>query len=421
MIKYTLKRLLQSVITILLIVCAVFVLMRLMPTDYFFTEDELMKLTDAQKEDKLRAAGYLDPIPVQLGNFFSDMFSVEMGNYYSDADLDVVEEYAGSLSDDRKTSNILKTFYKKMVSDPEAYYGKLSDRNRVVVDEYVAAHPDDQLTIDLLAAYDASAMTEELKSAVADKLGLNIFHFEVNFSLGESRRIAQGQPVLEVIGDRFGVSMRLGLISIAISLLIGVVVGVFQARFKDGVLDQVGTAYTVFVNAVPSLVSYSLILVFGSRIFGLPQRYQMDNMAMSSILPVVCLSIGSIASYMLWIRRYMVDELNKDYIRLARLKGLSTQQVMFRHVLKNAFVPMVQQLPVSILLTVGGSILVERFFAVPGMGPLLTDAIGRYDCNLVQAIVFLYASLGIIGLFIGDVLMTLIDPRIRLTSKGGSR
>ena len=142
---------------------------------------------------------------------------------------------------------------------------------------------------------------------------------------------------------------------------------------------------------------------------------------LSSILPVVCLSIGSTAGYMLWIRRYMVDELNKDYIRLARLKGLSTRQVMFRHVLKNAFVPMVQQLPVSVLLTVGGSLLVERFFSVPGMGPLLTDAISRYDTNVVQALVMLYATLGILGLFLGDVLMTVLDPRIRLTRKGGAR
>lgn len=421
MLKYTLKRLLQSIVTILLIVCAVFLLLRLMPTDYFFTEDELMKLTEEQKESKLRAAGYLDPVHVQLGNFFKDMFQFDVGNYYTDADLAKVEEYAAGLSEDNKTKGIFKTFYKKMVSDPKAYYGKLSDCNRVLVDAYVAEHPEDTLTQELLAAYDNQAMTEELMKAVADTLGLNIFHFTFTFNLGESRRIAQGQPVLDVIGSKFGVSMRLGLIAIAISLLLGVTIGVFQARYKDGLVDQVGTAYTVFVNAVPHLVSYSLILVFGSRVLGLPQRYQMDNVALSSILPVACLSIGSIASYMLWIRRYMVDELNKDYIRLARLKGLSTRQVMFKHVLKNAFVPMVQQLPVSILLTVGGSILVERFFAVPGMGPLLTDAIGRYDCNLVQGIVLLYASLGIIGLFICDVLMTLIDPRIRLTTKGGSR
>ncbi len=421
MLKYTVKRLLQSLVTIVLIVCAVFILLRMMPTEYFFTEDELIKLTDEQREDKLRAAGYLDPIYVQLGNFFANMFQFDIGNYYTDADLSKVEAYAATLSEDNKTSSILKTFYKKMVSTPDAYYGKLSDKNRAYVDAYLAEHPEDTVTAELLAAYDAKAMTEDLMKVVADQVGINIFHFNFTFYLGESRRIAQGQPVLDVIGSKFGVSMRLGLISVAISLLVGVTMGVFQARFKDGLVDQIGTAYTVFVNAVPHLVSYSLILVFGSRVLGLPQRYQLDNVTVSSILPVVCLSIGSIASYMLWIRRYMVDELNKDYIRLARLKGLSTQQVMFKHVLKNAFVPMVQQLPVSILLTVGGSILVERFFAVPGMGPLLTDAIGRYDCNLVQAIVMLYASLGIIGLFIGDVLMTLIDPRIRLTSKGGSR
>ena len=94
---------------------------------------------------------------------------------------------------------------------------------------------------------------------------------------------------------------------------------------------------------------------------------------------------------------------------------------MYRHVLKNAFVPLAQYLPYSILLTVGGSLLVERFFSVPGMGPLLTDAIARYDVNLSLAIVLLYATMGILGLFLGDVLMTIIDPRIRLDSKGGTR
>lgn len=317
MLKYTIKRLLQSCVTILLIVSVVFLLLRLMPTDYYFTEDELIKLTPEQKHDRLEAAGLLDNPFVQLGRFYKDMF---------------------------------------------------------------------------------------LKG-----------------DLGESRRIQVGHPVMAVIGSRFGVSMRLGGTALAISLLLGVCMGVLQARNKDRLLDHVGTAYTVFVNAVPSLVSYSLILVLGARVFGLPSMYSTRKVLISSILPVVCLSIGSTASYMLWIRRYMVDELNKDYIRLARLKGLSTRQVMFRHVLKNAFVPMAQQLPGSILMTVGGSLLVERFFSVPGMGPLLTDAISRYDTNVVQALVMLYAMLGIVGLFLGDVLMTLLDPRIRLTGKGGTR
>ena len=317
MLRYTIKRLLQSLVTILLIVSVVFLLLRLMPTDYYFTEDELIKLTPEQKHDRLEAAGLLDNPFVQLGRFYRSLFT--------------------------------------------------------------------------------------------------------RGDLGESRRIQSGQPVLTVIGGKFGVSMQLGLIALAFSLVLGVCLGVLQARYKDGVFDHIGTAYTVFVNAVPHLVSYSLILVFGARVLGLPSMYSTRKVMLSSILPVVCLSIGSTAGYMLWIRRYMVDELNKDYIRLAHLKGLSTRQVMFRHVLKNAFVPMVQQLPVSVLLTVGGSLLVERFFSVPGMGPLLTDAISRYDTNVVQALVMLYATLGILGLFLGDVLMTVLDPRIRLTRKGGAR
>ena len=72
-------------------------------------------------------------------------------------------------------------------------------------------------------------------------------------------------------------------------------------------------------------------------------------------------------------------------------------------------------------MTVGGSLLVERFFSVPGMGPLLTDAIGRYDTNVVQGCVFIYATLGILGVFLGDVAMTLFDPRIRLTGREASR
>ena len=119
--------------------------------------------------------------------------------------------------------------------------------------------------------------------------------------------------------------------------------------------------------------------------------------------------------------RYMVDELTRDYIKLARVKGLSSREIMFKHVLRNAMVPMVQYIPQSILVTVGGSLLMERFFSVPGMGPLLTDAIQRYDLNVVQTLVILYAVLGIVGVFLGDVLMMVVDPRITLTGKEEAR
>ena len=117
----------------------------------------------------------------------------------------------------------------------------------------------------------------------------------------------------------------------------------------------------------------------------------------------------------------MVDEINKDYIKLARVKGMTNKNIMMKHVLRNAFVPLAQYLPASFLLTIGGSLLVERFFSVPGMGPLLTDSINRYDINVVQTLVILYASLGVLGVFLGDVLMAIIDPRIKLVNEGGTR
>ena len=316
MLKYTIKRLLESLVTVLIIVTIVFLLLRLLPTDYYFTEEQLMKFTEEQKQEQLLAAGLLDPIPEPLMDFYGDV---------------------------------------------------------------------------------------------------------IRLDFGESRRIQNGVPVVKVIGDKFQISMRMGIISIGISMVVGVLIGIIQTRYKDKVPDHIGTVYTIFVNSVPSLVSYSLVLIFGSRVLGLPSMYSTRNPGPSSILPIVCLSMGSIAWYALWTRRYMIDELNKDYIKLARVKGMETKKIMVSHVLRNAFVPIAQYLPQSLLLTIGGSLLVERFFSVPGMGPLLTDSIQRYDTSVVQTLVMLYAALSILGVFLGDVLMMIIDPRITLTNKGGTR
>lgn len=315
MFKYTIKRVLQSLLTVLIVVSIVSLLLSLMPTDYYFTEDELMKLTDEQKNAILSAAGLLDNPFEQLFHFLKNLF----------------------------------------------------------------LHGD----------------------------------------LGVSRRIQAGVPVLTVIGGKFGISMKMGSIALVISLLLGVPMGILQAKYKNGAFDNAGTVYTIFVNAVPSLVSYSLVLVLGVKVFGLPSMYSTRQALRSSIMPVICLALGSIASYALWMRRYMIDELTKDYIKLAKIKGLSSRTIMVRHVLRNAFVPMAQNLPSSFMLTISGSLLVERFFSVPGMGPLLTDAITRYDLNMVRGLVLLYSLLGVFGLFLGDVLMTIFDPRIRLTGKSG--
>ena len=316
MVKYSITRLLQSAVTVLIVATIVFLLMRALPTDYFFTEEEVMKLTAQQKQDRLEAAGLNDPVAQQLLRFYKELL-----------------------------------------------------------------HGD----------------------------------------LGKSLRIRVDKPVIEIIQERFPVSMKLGLISLGISLVLGIALGILQVLNKEGPLDHLGMIYTIFVNAVPPLVTYSLVLMFGAKVLDLPSMFSKRNELQSSIMPVVCLSLSSIAHYAMWTRRYMVDELNKDYLRLCRVKGMPTKDIMIKHVLKNAFVPLIAYIPASILFTIGGSLLVERFFGIPGMGPLLVVSIGRYDTPLVQGLVVLYASMSVIGVFLGDVMMTVMDPRIKLTGKGDTR
>ena len=397
MIKYILKRLFQSLVVILLVVCVVFFLLRLMPSDYFFTEDELIKFTEAQKYAKLERLGLMEICAKCSGT-------------------GMLEEKA--CPDCRESPQAVKgTGYvnRSVLAQLGDFF---SDMLQMRVFNVKGKEVKSIEPISLIPYLTQKAAGEEPFGELKDGYSLRLM-----FNLGKSIRLEKNQYVTDVIANKMSVSLSIGLVSLAVSLVLGVVLGVLQARYKDKIFDHIGTGYTVIVNAVPRLVIYTIIMIAGASLLGLPMRYDAtaERPWLTMVLPVICLSIGSTAGYMLWTRRYMVDELNKDYIRLAKLKGLSDRKVMFRHVLKNAFVPLAQYLPYSILLTVGGSLLVETFFAVPGMGPELTTAISRYDLNLVQGIVLLYATMGIIGVFLGDLLMTLIDPRIKLTGKGDVR
>ena len=112
------------------------------------------------------------------------------------------------------------------------------------------------------------------------------------------------------------------------------------------------------------------------------------------------MALAPTASYAMWMRRYMVDELNKDYIKLARAKGVKERTLMFKHVLRNAFIPMAQYLPATILFTITGSIILNRYTLFRD-GGLLVDAIQRQDNTIVQGLVLVFSSLGIIGLILG--------------------
>lgn len=280
-------------------------------------------------------------------------------------------------------------------------------------------------------------MTEVQIQAKLNTLGLNdplpvqlmnFYQQLVQGDLGTSNKYRIGVSINEIIGEKIPISLRLGLISLCIALVAGLSLGVVMARstrsrFKIG--DKLGTVFIVIIQAMPSAVYHILIQFAGSQSefgknLGLKMLFEMDD-PVTWILPVISLSIGNIAYYAMWLRRYMVDEMNKDYVRLARAKGVSDKKIMMKHVFRNAFVPMIQYIPTSLLYTISGSIYIESLYSIPGMGGLLVDVIGRQDNPMVQAIVMIYSCIGIVGLLLGDLLMGVIDPRISFVKKEGAR
>lgn len=238
--------------------------------------------------------------------------------------------------------------------------------------------------------------------------------------LGTSRVYRNNVPVVKIIAPKIPISLKLGSYAIVLSLILGLPMGVLMAQYKGKFFDHFGTAFVVFVQAVPAAVYYLFIQLYGTTALGIKMLFKPDDWK-AWILPVLSMSLGNIAYYAMWVRRYMVDESTKDYVQLAKIKGLSEKDIMFKHIFRNAFVPMVQYLPTSFLNTIIGSIYIESLYSIPGMGGLLVDVIKRQDNTMVQAIVLIFATVGIIGLILGDMAMVALDPRITLEAKKGGR
>lgn len=245
---------------------------------------------------------------------------------------------------------------------------------------------------------------------------INFFKQLLKGDLGVSIRYRQNYPIVDILKEKMPFSLKFGTVAVLISIPLGMSLGTLMSRKKSGLWDKLGTGFIVLMQAVPAAIYYLFIQVYGTSLFGLSTLYKQGNPA-SMILPLFSLALPSIAYYAMWTRRYMVDESNRDYIKLAKIKGVPNSVIWFRHVFRNAIVPMVQMIPTSLLMTLAGSIYVESLYSIPGMGGLLVDVIKRQDNNMVQALVIVYAALSIIGLLLGDLLMIIVDPRISLTKK----
>ena len=218
--------------------------------------------------------------------------------------------------------------------------------------------------------------------------------------------------------SKLGFSFVIGIIATIMAYCIGVPMGVVMARKKDKLLDKIGTIYIVFIIAVPSLAYIFLFRALGGRLLGLPTLFDMESGSkLMYILPVVSLALPSIAGTMKWLRRYMIDQMNADYVKFVRSGGLTENEIFTKHILKNAAIPIVHGIPGSIIFAMTGAIITERVYLVPGTGNLLTEAINKYDNSVIVGLTLFYAVLSVTSIILGDVLMAAVVPRISYTSK----
>lgn len=220
----------------------------------------------------------------------------------------------------------------------------------------------------------------------------------------------RGRTVMNIIADGMKTSFQLGIIAAFIALIIGIVLGATAALRRNKITDQIIMVVTTAFVSMPSFIMGSLLLVtFAVKLAIFPAN---GSEAGGLILPIITLALYPMAYITRLTRSAMLDVLGQDYIRTARAKGVSGMRIIFGHALKNSLIPVITYFGPMLAYIVTGSLVVERIFAVPGIGRAFVNSIINRDYPLIMGTTIVLASLIVIMNLISDILYKVVDPRI---------
>lgn len=268
-------------------------------------------------------------------------------------------------------------------------------------------------------------LTEAQKALLYAKYGLDqpfftrFFKYLGNMIRGDfgvSYTINKNKAISEMIAAPLKLSIRVGLQAMIIGSLIGLLLGILAALHHNSWIDTLLSVMAIVGVSVPSYV-FALLLAFfvGFKLNLAPILYNASNQARSLILPTIALSMFPIANISRFTRSEMIDVLNSEYVLLVKAKGIRERGLVLRHALRNTLIPIVTIMGPLLVNLLTGSMVVEKVFAIPGIGLMMTQAIQNNDYNVVIAIAFVYSALYITMMLIVDILYGIIDPRIRVT------
>lgn len=234
--------------------------------------------------------------------------------------------------------------------------------------------------------------------------------------LGVSYSISRDVPVTTLLKSRLPISFELGFWAVIVGTVSGLIFGTVAAFKQNSIWDTLATMLSVIGVSVPSYVfALGLSYYFGFQWRIFPILFNLNDKAMSMVLPVIALSLFTMASIARFTRTEMIEVLQSDYIQLAESKGVTGTRLLLKHVLRNASIPILTVLAPLIVGLMTGSMVVEQIFSIPGLGQLLVQAIQSNDFNIVMGISFIYSALFIFVMLIVDILYGLLDPRIRVS------
>lgn len=236
------------------------------------------------------------------------------------------------------------------------------------------------------------------------------------------KSIKEAKLVTDLIKERALVSFVISISTLVLNYIIAYPLGIAMSRKPGSLIDKLGNIFIVLNYAIPALVFYLFMnRLFGIGIGGISFGFTYDSSslvrkAITLIPPIFCITFLSIPGTSIWVRRFMVDQLNSDYVKFAQSKGLSSNRVLYTHVLRNAIVPLVRSIPGAVIFAFVGSYFVESIWNIPGTGLLLVSAlsISNPDVNVILSLTTIYAGLGMLSLILGDMATIAADPRIKL-------
>lgn len=228
------------------------------------------------------------------------------------------------------------------------------------------------------------------------------------------------QPVTQLLANRLTITFRMGLIALLLSTAVGILLGIISAVRRGGIADNlISLLANVGISMPQFWFGILMIMIFAVRLELLPvQGYTPPERDMAAhlkqmVMPVIVTAIGALASMVRQTRSAVLETVNQDYVRTAREKGLRESSILWRHVLRNAMVPVITLLGMQVRVLFGGLVIVENIFAVPGMGSLLVNSVYNRDITVVQGCMVVMGVVVVIANFVVDISYGLIDPRIR--------